>query len=100
MTSISIMQFAPAALERGQAAAYVSLSVSTFEKWVQEKKAPQPRQFPGRRVAWLRAELDAWLISLPLSDQLPPENTGAKKPRMTKAEAIARQVAPNAEQAS
>lgn len=96
MTSIAIMQFAPAALERSQAAAYVSLSVSTFEKWVQEKKAPQPRQFPGRRVAWLRAELDAWLISLPLSDQLPPENTGAKKPRLTKAEALSLRAVPSA----
>lgn len=99
MTSIAIMQFAPAALERSQAAAYVSLSVSTFEKWVQEKKAPQPRQFPGRRVAWLRTELDAWLFSLPPSDQLPPENTGAKKPRGTKAEAIARQAAPSVQKA-
>lgn len=96
MTSIAIMQFAPAALERSQAAAYVSLSVSTFEKFVQEKTAPQPRQFPGRRVAWLRAELDAWLISLPLSDQLPPENTGARKPRLTKAEALSLRAVPSA----
>lgn len=32
-----------------------------------------------RRVCWLRAELDAWLISRPVSDLAPPPNTGAKK---------------------
>nr|WP_241781317.1 AlpA family phage regulatory protein [Comamonas thiooxydans] len=49
---------------------------------VQDGTAPKARRFPGRRrVAWLRSELDAWLASLPLSDLLPPENTGAKKNR-------------------
>ena len=67
---------------------------------VQEKSAPQPRRFPGRRrVAWLRAELDQWLANLPLSDLLPPDNTGAKKPRKTKAQAIAAAVAPSVQTA-
>lgn len=79
--SYVVMQFAPAALEREQAAAYAGLSLSTFEKEVREKRAPQPRQVAGRRVAWLRAEIDAWLFACPVSEQLPPENTGAKKPK-------------------
>ncbi len=76
-----VMQFAPAALEREQAAAYAGISLSTFEKEVREDRAPKPRQVAGRRVVWLRAELDAWLFGCPVSDQLPPENTGAKKPK-------------------
>ncbi|MEJ2803815.1 AlpA family phage regulatory protein [Comamonadaceae bacterium PP-2] len=79
--SSPIVQCPPAALERETAAAYVSLSVTTFERLVQQRQAPQPRQFPARRVAWLRAELDAWLLSLPPSTLLPPANTGAPKPR-------------------
>ncbi len=92
-----VMQFAPAALEREQAAAYAGLSLSTFEKEVREDRAPKPRQVAGRRVAWLRAELDAWLHACPVSDQLPPENTGAKKPRPAKA---GQRGAPNAQPAS
>lgn len=76
-----VMQFAPAALDREMAASYCGLSQTTFEKAVREKKAPQPRQLAGRRVAWLRAELEAWLHACPVSDQLPPQNTGGKKPR-------------------
>lgn len=99
MASI-VMNCPPAALERDQAAAYVSLGVTTFERLVQSRQAPQPRQFPARRVAWLRSELDAWLQSLPESTLLPPDNTGAPKPRKSKAQVIAERVAPNVQTAS
>lgn len=90
------MTFQPGGLDREAAAAYLSLGVTTFERLVQAKEAPQPRKFPGaRRVAWLRSELDAWLQSLPESTLLPPDNTGAPKPRKSKAQAIAEQVAPS-----
>ncbi|MDO4704734.1 MAG: AlpA family phage regulatory protein [Comamonadaceae bacterium] len=79
--SVVIMQFAPAALDRDHAAAYCALSRSTFERLVREKIAPQARQVGGKRVVWLRAELDAWLLSRPPSEQLPPENTGAGRQR-------------------
>lgn len=95
-----ILNCAPGAMEKELAAAYCSVGTTMFEEMVRTKTAPQPRQFPGRRrVAWLRAELDAWLASLPPSTLLPPDNTGAKKPRKTKAEAIAAQVAPNVQTA-
>lgn len=81
----TVMQFAPAALEREQAAAYVALALSSFERLVSEKIAPQPRQLGGKRVVWLRTELDAWLHSCPVSTHLPPPNTGAKKPCASKA---------------
>ena len=83
MNSISIMNYAPAALEKPAAAAYVALSETTFEKLVREKNLPQGRQLSGRRVAWLRVELDAWLMSRPHSDLLPPDNTGVSKPRQS-----------------
>ncbi|WP_417284363.1 helix-turn-helix transcriptional regulator [Comamonas sp.] len=80
----------PAALDKEMAAAYCSVGITMFEQMVQDGTAPKARRFPGRRrVAWLRTELDAWLAGLPLSDLLPPENTGAKKPCKTKAEVIA-----------
>ena len=95
-----ILNCAPGALDKELAAAYCSVGITTFEQMVQEKTAPQPRRFPGRRrVAWLRAELDQWLANLPLSDLLPPDNTGAKKPRKTKAQTIAAAVAPNVQTA-
>lgn len=75
------LNFAPAAMERSTAAAYCGLSVTTFSKEVQEGRAPMPRKLSDRRVAWLRAELDAWLLSCPVSDLAPPPNTGARKPR-------------------
>ncbi|QIL72891.1 AlpA family phage regulatory protein [Diaphorobacter sp. HDW4B] len=48
---------------------------------VREGSLPKPRQVANRRVAWLRTELESWLISRPHSELLPPENTGASKPR-------------------
>ncbi len=80
-TRTRIIQVAPAALDRESAAEYLALSVSTFESLVRERDVPQPRQLAGRRVAWLRVELDAWLETRPVSEQLPPENTSAAKPR-------------------
>lgn len=74
------LNFAPAAMERSTAAAYCGLSVTTFSKEVQEGRAPMPRKLSDRRVAWLRAELDAWLLSCPVSDLAPPPNAGARKP--------------------
>ena len=75
------VSIAPAALDREDAAAYLALSVSTFERLVRDGSIPQPRQLASRRVAWLRFELDEWLLSRPVSEQLPPPNTGAPKPR-------------------
>jgi prophage regulatory protein len=77
----TIVHVAPAALDRESSAAYCALSVSTFERLVREKSAPQPRQFAGRRVGWLRAELDEWLLARPVSSLLPPPNTSAKRAR-------------------
>lgn len=83
-SGMSARALPPAAMNRAAAAAYVGLSEATFARLVQKKQAPQPRQLAGKRVGWLRCELDAWLLSRPVSDQLPPPNCGAKKPRAKK----------------
>lgn len=81
MAKPAMLQFAPAALEKEAAAAYVALSVSTFAHLVRINEAPPPRALSEKRVGWLRAELDAWLLERPVSRQLPPPNTGAPKPK-------------------
>lgn len=68
------------------------LSKSTLERLIREGSFPKPREFSGRRVGWLVSEVDAWIDARPISEQPPPENTGAKKPR------AARRAAPAAHQ--
>lgn len=60
---------------------YLSMSESTLQRLVREGKFPKPRQLSGRRVGWLTHEVDEWATTLPVSELLPPENTGAAKPR-------------------
>src|SRR5256885_4627796 len=71
MSKSITLNFAPAVLGREHAAAYVALSVSSFEQLVRERQIPQPRQLSARRVGWLRAELDDWSARRPASELLP-----------------------------
>jgi prophage regulatory protein len=64
----------PAAIDIDQVAAYLSLSNSTIENLVRKGEFPAPRQLSSRRVAYLVKEVDEWLDTRPVSDQLPPEN--------------------------
>jgi len=70
----------PAYLDIAGACNFVALGESTLQELVREDKFPKPRKLSGRRVGWLVRELEEWAESRPVSDQLPPENTGAKKP--------------------
>lgn len=70
----------PAYLDIAGACSFVALGESTLQKLVRENKFPKPRELSDRRVAWLVRELEEWAESRPVSEQLPPENTGAKKP--------------------
>lgn len=78
MTTVAIT---PRIVAKEIAAQVLSLSVKTFERLVQQGDIPKPRQISAGRVGWLVSELDEWAIKRPLSQLLPPENTGAKKPR-------------------
>jgi len=71
----------PIFVDRNTAAQAFALSVSTFEREVALGKLPKPRKLSGARVGWLWSELVAAAQALPVSDLLPPENTGAPKPR-------------------
>lgn len=73
------MTIKPAYLDMPSACAFVALSESTLQKMVREDDFPKPRQLSGRRVGWLVRELEEWAESRPVSDLLPPANTGAKK---------------------
>lgn len=69
----------PAYLEKAAAASFLGISESTLEKLVREDDAPKPRQVSQKRVAWLVRELRAWAEARPVSDQLPPPNTGIRR---------------------
>lgn len=76
MTTISVK---PAYLDMPGACIFVSLSETTLQKLVRESLFPKPRVLSGRRVGWLVRELEDWAESRPVSDFLPPHNTGALK---------------------
>ena len=68
----------PAYLDKPSAAAFVALSERAWERMVQMDQAPKPRQLSSRRVGWLVRELEEWAEARPVSDLLPPPNTGRK----------------------
>ena len=63
----------PMGLGRDLAAAYVGVSVSTFDAMVRAGHFPRPRRL-GRRVVWIRTELDIVLVGGPrmMPDQVAP----------------------------
>ena len=67
----------PAALDPELAATYCSISVSTLEALVRDKDCPPPRQISKRRAVYLKSELDAWLLTRPVSSMLPPPSKRA-----------------------
>lgn len=69
----------PAYLDKPSACAFVSLKETTLDELVRKEQFPKPRVLSARRVGWLVRELEAWAESRPVSDLLPPANTGAKK---------------------
>ncbi len=81
MTPVAIK---PAYLDLEGTTTYLSLSGSTVQKMIREDSFPKPRLLSGRRVGWLVRELEDWAESRPVSDALPPPNTGAKKPKATR----------------
>lgn len=72
----------PRFVAKDAAAQMLAMSVKTFERGVQKGEIPKPRQLSAGRVGWLVSELDEWAAARPVSEILPPPNTGAKKPRL------------------
>jgi prophage regulatory protein len=76
---MTVIALEPVFLDKRAAAAFIALSESTFEQLVREGSAPKPRALSARRVGWLVRELRAWADARPVSEMLPPSNTGASK---------------------
>ena len=72
----SVISLKPLFLARTDAAKYLSISESMLDKLVQQGDAPKPRKLSAGRSAWLVEELDAWGRARPVSDLLPPINSG------------------------
>lgn len=53
------------------------LSESTWQDLVRKGTAPKPRKISPHRVGWLTREVDEWAEKQPVSDLLPPPNSGA-----------------------
>lgn len=75
MPTIPIVHIKPLYLARDEAAAFLAISASLFEKLVQNGNAPKPRKISAGRCAWLVSELECWGNSRPISDLLPPQNS-------------------------
>jgi len=70
------MNIRPLFLDKASVAAMLTLSETTVERLVRESKFPKPRVLSGRRVGWLLREVEEWAESRPVSDLLPPKNSG------------------------
>lgn len=66
-------------------ATLMTLGETTIQRMVREDAFPKPRVLSGRRVAWLLREVEAWAEERPVSDLLPPPNTGKRRDKISAA---------------
>lgn len=72
----SQLRVEPLYLDKAEAAVFLSVSVSTFEKLLREDATfPRPRALSANRNGYLVAELRGWGETRPIADRLPPANT-------------------------
>lgn len=70
----------PLYLAKEAAAAFLALSVSTFEALGRtDSTFPKPRRLSAGRVGYLVTELRTWGERRPVSDLPPPPNTGSRR---------------------
>lgn len=62
---------APRGLSRPQAAAYIGVSVSTFDIMVSDGRMPKPKRI-NARIVWDRHRLDEAFAALPEGDDSNP----------------------------
>lgn len=72
----SIVTISPLYLAKPDAAAYLSISESMLDTLVSSGEVPRPRKLSVGRVAWLVDDLNTWGRERPVSDLLPPKNSG------------------------
>lgn len=72
-----LVQIEPLFVDKKAAAAMLGgISVSTFERLSRTEELLKPRQIGDRRVGYLVENLREWAASRPVSDQLPPPDSG------------------------
>jgi prophage regulatory protein len=72
----SHLRVEPLYLDKAEAAIFLAVSVSTFEKLLREDSTfPRPRALSANRNGYLVAELRGWGETRPIADRLPPANT-------------------------
>lgn len=71
----------PVFLDKPSAAAFLAISESTLEQLVRKGDLPKPRALSTHRVGWLVRELREWAETRPVSEMLPPPNTGKRVAR-------------------
>ena len=57
----------------------ICLSRSGVQEMVRKGEFPKPRALGARRVGWLVSEVEAWAVSRPIADCLPPVNAGMRR---------------------
>lgn len=63
--------YAPEGLSRAEAARYVGVGSTTFDRLVEEGEMPPPRRFKNaERVVWLKREQDRALEELPIDGEV------------------------------
>ena len=57
----------------------VSLSTGSIQALVRKGDFPKPRLLSARRVGWLTREVEEWAEARPISNCLPPPNSGGRR---------------------
>lgn len=72
-----VVQIEPLVVDKATAAAMLAgLGVTTFEELSRTEPLLQPRQISAKRVGYPVDNLRKWVASRPISDQLPPPDSG------------------------
>lgn len=66
----------PIALDKKSAAEFVLLSESTIDNLLRIDQFPKPRKVSPKRIVFLVRELIEWMECRPVSNIIPPVNTG------------------------
>lgn len=72
----SVLSIRPMYLRKPGAAAFLAISESTFDVLVARGSISKPRKLSPGSSGWLVEELEAYGRDLPISDLLPPKNSG------------------------
>ena len=78
----------PIYVDLATAAKLTSLSESTIQTLEARGEFPRKRRISSRRSSYLYRELVEWAENCPVSDLLPPPNTGAPKPKIPQPRAV------------